>query len=109
MLLFMDADSGFPYASLFTGPMTVASPISCSASEVGIPALLLLSYSSLENERHSADDSSNLSINTNPQFPQNLSPVMLSVIIWIFPQRGQLSVLGENTRFIIYCLELDHK
>src|SRR5919199_674432 len=90
MVLFIDADNGFPEASLSTGPMIVASPISCIARDVGIPARLLSSCSSFENARHSGPISSILSVTTNPQFPQNISPLELSVTIGPFPQRGHL-------------------
>src|SRR5215216_778799 len=92
MVLFIDADNGFPEASLSTGPIMVASPMSCIAREVGIPARLLSSCSSFENARHSGPVSSILSVTTNPQFPQNISPLELSVTIGPFQQRGHLSL-----------------
>src|SRR5919201_4008167 len=92
IVLFIDADNGFPEASLSTGPIIVARPISCIASEVGMPARLLSSCSSLEKARHSGPVSSILSVTTNPQLPQNISPLELSVTIGPFPQRGHLSL-----------------
>src|ERR671911_508174 len=92
MVLFIEADNGLPEASLSTGPIMVASPMSCIAREVGIPARLLSSCSSFENARHSGPVSSILSVTTNPQFPQNISPLELSVTIGPFPQRGHLSL-----------------
>ena len=53
MVLRMVAESGLPVASLSVCPITVASPMSCMASEVGVPVLALSVPSSLENERHS--------------------------------------------------------
>src|SRR5574342_342281 len=90
IVLFMDADSGFPVTSLFACPIMVASPMSCIASEVGEPVLLLSSYSSFENERHSGPESSTRSVITKPHPPQNLSPVVLSVSMEFFPQRAHL-------------------
>src|SRR5215218_4400290 len=87
----MEAESGLPDASLSTGPMMVASPMSCIASDVGIPALLLSSCSSFEKARHSGPSSSILSLTTKPQLPQNISPLELSVTIDPLPQRGQRS------------------
>src|SRR3989337_3827743 len=66
--------------------------MSCIASEVGTPVLLLSSCSSFEKERHSGPDSSNLSVMTKPQLPQNVSPVLLSVTKRPFPHLGHLSV-----------------
>src|SRR5919107_5093577 len=91
MVLFMDAESGLPEASLSTGPMIVANPISCIAKDVGTPALLLSSCSSLENALHSGPVSSILSVTTKPQLPQNISPVELSVTIGPLPHLGHLS------------------
>src|SRR6476660_4460834 len=95
IVLFIDADSGFPEASLSTGPIIVANPISCIANDVGTPALLRSSCSSFENALHSGPVSSILSVTTKPQLPQNISPVELSVTIGPFPQRGQRSVNKE--------------
>ncbi len=78
MVLFIDAVSGFPVASLFWGLITVASPMSCMASDVGTPVRLLFSPS-FENDRHSGPDSSTLSVMTKPHFPQKFSPVLASV------------------------------
>src|SRR5713226_3424195 len=89
IVLFIDADRGFPEASLSAGPIIVASPMSCIASDVGVPVLLRSSCSSLEKDLHSGPDSSTLSVSTKPQPPQNISPVVLSVTIGPFPQRGQ--------------------
>src|SRR5438093_3136601 len=91
IVLFIEAESGLPEASLSTGPIMVASPISCIASDVGMPARLLSSCSSFENARHSGPSSSILSLTTKPQFPQNISPLELSVTIEPLPQRGQRS------------------
>jgi hypothetical protein len=91
MVLFIDAESGLPDASLSTGPIIVASPMSCMARDVGMPALLLSSCSSLENARHSGPSSSILSLTTKPQLPQNISPLELSVTMEPLPQRGQRS------------------
>ena len=92
MVLFIEADSGLPEASLSIGPMIVANPISCIANQVGTPALLLSSCSSFEKALHSGPISSILSVITNPQFPQNISPLELSVTIGPFPHRGHLSL-----------------
>src|ERR671926_1881132 len=90
IVLFIEAERGLPDASLSTGPIIVARPMSCMASDVGIPARLLSSCSSLEKARHSGPISSILSVITKPQFPQNISPLELSVTIGTFPQRGHL-------------------
>jgi hypothetical protein len=87
----MEAESGLPDASLSTGPMMVASPMSCIASDVGMPALLRSSCSSFEKARHSGPSSSILSLTTKPQLPQNISPLELSVTIEPLPHRGQRS------------------
>src|SRR3712207_707577 len=87
----MDAERGFPEASLSTGPIIVARPISCIAKDVGTPALLRSSCSSFENALHSGPVSSILSVTTKPQLPQNISPVELSVTIGPLPHRGQRS------------------
>src|ERR1051326_4743596 len=100
MVLFMDAESGFPDASLSAGPIIVASPMSCIASEVGVPVLLRSSCSSLENDLNSGPDSSTLSISTNPNPPKNISPVVLSVPIGPFPQRGQRPPEQKDSRAI---------
>ena len=57
MVLLIEAERGFPVASLSVGPIIVASPISCIAKDVGTPARLLPSCSSFENDRHSGPDS----------------------------------------------------
>src|SRR5690242_10905595 len=95
IVLFIDADKGFPEASLSIGPIIVANPMSCMAKEVGIPARLLSSCSSFEKALHSGPVSSILSVTTNPQFPQNISPLELSVTMGPFPQRGHLSLNNE--------------
>ena len=64
--------------------------MSCMASDVGTPALLLFSPS-LENDLHSGPDSDTLSVITNPHFPQKFSPVFASVTIVPFPHLGHLS------------------
>ena len=84
----MVAESGFPVESLFAGSIIVDSPMSCIVSDVPAPTLLL-SPSSLENERHSAPVSSSFSDITKPQVPQNSSPLFSSVIIVDLPQLGQ--------------------
>src|SRR5579864_667729 len=91
MVLFIDADSGFPVTSLFAWPIIVASPMSCIASDVGEPVLLLSSDSSFENERHSGPVSSTRSEITKPHPEQNLSPVTLSVTSDFFPHRAHLA------------------
>src|ERR671933_495583 len=91
IVLFIEAESGLPDASLSTGPIIVASPMSCMASDVGMPVLLLSSCSSFEKARHSGPSSSILSLTTKPQLPQNISPLELSVTIDPLPQRGQPS------------------
>src|ERR671927_774845 len=91
IVLFIEAERGLPDASLSTGPIMVASPMSCMASDVGIPVLLLSSCSSFENARHSGPSSSILSLTTKPQLPQNISPLELSVTIEPLPQRGHRS------------------
>src|SRR5262249_16656378 len=92
---FIEADRGFPDASLSTGPIIVASPMSCIANDVGIPVLLLSSCSSFENALHSGPVSSILSVTTYPQLPQNISPLELSVTIGPFPHLGQRSLKIE--------------
>src|SRR5215831_929066 len=104
MVLFIDADNGFPDASLSAGPMIVASPISCIARDVGVPVLLRSSCSSLENDLHSGPDSSTRSVITNPHPPQNISPVVLSVTIGPFPQRGQRPPPPKESRVILYLI-----
>src|SRR5437660_6481572 len=101
IVLFIDAESGFPDASLSAGPIIVASPMSCIASDVGVPVLLRSSCSSLENDLHSGPDSSTRSVRTNPQPPQNISPVVLSVTIGPFPQRGQRPPEPKVSRVMI--------
>src|SRR5688572_22290189 len=87
----MEAESGLPDASLSTGPIIVASLMSCMASDVGMPVLLLSSCSFFEKARHSGPSSSILSLTTKPQLPQNISPLELSVTMEPLPQRGQRS------------------
>ena len=70
----MEAESDLPEASLFTPPITVASPMSCMAIEVGMPPLDLSSFSSLENALHSGPVSTIFSLTTNPQLLQTSSP-----------------------------------
>src|SRR5438445_9874532 len=91
--------------------MIVARPISCMASDVGIPARLLSSCSSLEKARHSGPISSILSVTTNPQLPQNISPLELSVTIGPFPQRGQRSLNTDIsfTKFLHHKISDDKK
>src|SRR5919205_4006135 len=91
IVLFIEADKGLPDASLSTGPIIVASPISCMARDVGMPVLLLSSCSSFEKALHSGPSSSILSLTTKPQLPQNISPLELSVTIEPLPQRGHRS------------------
>ena len=57
MVLFIEAVSGLPEASLLTGLMIVAKPISCMVSDVGAPALVLSPCSSWVNDLHSGPDS----------------------------------------------------
>src|ERR687890_175042 len=97
----MEAERGLPDASLSTGPIMVASPISCMARDVGMPVLLLSSCSSFEKARHSGPSSSILSLTTKPQLPQNISPLELSVTIEPLPQRGQRSPNMEISFTII--------
>src|ERR687889_317690 len=106
IVLFIEADKGLPDASLSTGPIIVASPMSCIAREVGIPARLLSSCSSFENARHSGPVSSILSVTTNPQFPQNISPLELSVTMGPFPQRGHLSLNTDISFTIFHTIKL---
>src|SRR3712207_2701696 len=101
IVLFIEAERGLPDASLSTGPIMVASPISCIARDVGMPVLLLSSCSSFEKARHSGPSSSILSLTTKPQFPQNISPLELSVTIEPLPQRGQRSPNMEISFTII--------
>ena len=70
--------------------MTVANPMSCMASDVGTPALLLFSPS-FENDLHSGPDSDILSVITNPHLLQKFSAVFASVTIDPFPHLGHLS------------------
>ena len=95
MVLFIEADSGFPVESEFSWPIMVASPMSCTASEVGMPVLALSSYSSFENARSSGPELSIRSVITMPHPPQNLSPVTPSVTIKLFPQREQRLSISE--------------
>src|SRR6266511_5238412 len=95
MVLFIDADNGLPDSSLSMGPIIVARPMSCIARDVGMPALLLSSCSSFEKALHSGPVSSILSVITNPQFPQNISPLELSVTIGPLPHLGQRSLNKE--------------
>src|SRR5439155_11452809 len=88
---FIEAERDLPEASLFTPPITVARPMSCMAIEVGIPPLLLSSFSSFEKARHSGPASSIFSLTTKPQLEQKSSPPAVSTIIGPFPQRGHLS------------------
>src|SRR5574338_569941 len=92
MVLFMDDVSGLPDASLSAWPIIVASPMSCMASEVGVPVRVRFSPSSFEKERHSGPSSSTRSVATNPHVLQNISPVLPSVSIAPFAQRGQRSL-----------------
>ena len=91
-MFFIDAVSGLPDASLFTGLITVARPMSCIVSDVGAPALALSPCSSCVKERHSGPDSCSFSDITNPHLEQNISPDSLSVTILPFTQRGQASL-----------------
>src|SRR5215207_11117544 len=106
MVLFIDADSGLPDASLSTGPMIVANPMSCIAKEVGTPALLLSSCSSFENALHSGPVSSILSVTTKPQLPQNISPVELSVTIGPLPHLGHRSPKSDISLTIHFTTKL---
>src|SRR5574338_614238 len=92
MVLFMDDVSGLPDASLSAWPIIVASPMSCMASEVGVPVRVRFSPSSFEKERHSGPSSSTRSVATNPHVLQNISPVLPSVSIAPFAQRGHRSL-----------------
>src|SRR6188472_3862556 len=105
MVLFIEADKGLPEASLSTGPIIVANPISCIANDVGTPALLRSSCSSFENALHSGPVSSILSVTTKPQLPQNISPVELSVTIGPLLHLGHLSPNIE----ISFTIEYHHK
>jgi hypothetical protein len=60
-----------------------------------MPARLRSSCSSFENALHSGPVSSMRSVTTNPQFPQNISPLELSVTIGPFPHLGQRSLNKE--------------
>src|SRR5579875_137496 len=106
IVLFIDAERGFPDASLSAGPMIVASPISCIASDVGVPVLLLSSCSSFENDLHSGPDSSTRSVITKPHPPQNISPVVLSVTMGPFPQRGQRPPEPKDSRVMLYLIRI---
>jgi hypothetical protein len=86
-VLFIADVNGFPVASLFCGLMIVDNPMSCIASDVWTPALLLFSPS-FENDLHSGPDSSVLSVITNPHLPQKFSPVLASVTIDPLPHLG---------------------
>ncbi len=92
MVLFIEDVSGFPDASLSAWPIIVARPMSCIASEVGVPVRVRFSPSSFEKERHSGPSSSTRSVATNPHVLQNISPVLPSVSIAPFAQRGQRSL-----------------
>jgi hypothetical protein len=87
----MEPDNDLPDASLFTPPITVARPMSCIAMEVGLPVLLLLSFSSLEKDLHSGPASTTFSFITRPQLLQKSSPLGLSVTINLIPHLGHLS------------------
>ena len=63
---FIEAESDLPEASLFTPPMTVASPMSCMAIEVGIPPLDRSSFSSLEKALHSGSGLLDLLLDHEP-------------------------------------------
>src|SRR3989344_2217387 len=89
IVLFMADVSGFPDESRFIGLMIVASPLSCMVSDVGAPVLVGSVPPSFENDLHSGPESDNISEITYPHFPQNLSPVTLSVNMPFFPQRPQ--------------------
>ena len=91
MVLFMDAASGRPEASLLTGLITVARPMSCMVSDVGAPALARSPCSSCENDRHSGPDSCIFSVTTYPHFEQNISPDSLSVTSLPLAHLGQVS------------------
>ena len=68
----------------------VASPMSCIVSDVGTPVLVGSFPPSFGNDLHSGPVSLNFSDMTKPHFPQNSSPVTLSVNMPFFPQRAQL-------------------
>src|SRR5579864_9036806 len=85
IVFFIDADKGFPVESLLACPITVASPMSCTARDVGIPVLALSSNCSFENDCLSGPKSFTISFTTNPHPPQNRSPVVPSVNILAFP------------------------
>lgn len=93
MVLFIDADNGVPDASLFEGLMIVDNPLSYIVSDVGAPVLVVFTLPGVENDFRSGPDSCDNSEITNPHFLQNLSPVVLSVIIVFFPQR--LHIVSE--------------
>src|SRR5206468_2869695 len=93
------------YSAAATSPgidLPLTSPMSCIASDVGVPVLLRSSCSSLENDLHSGPDSSTRSVRTNPQPPQNISPVVLSVTMGPFPQRGHRPPEPKVSRVISY-------
>ena len=88
---FMEPDNDLPDASLFMPPITVARPISCIVMEVGLPVLLLLSFSSLEKDLDSGPASTIFSFITKPQLLQKSSPLELSITISLLPHLGHLS------------------
>src|SRR3970040_1387904 len=85
--LFIDDVSGFPVESLFAAPITVDNPMSCIVNDVPAPTLVLFA-SSFAKERHSAPVSEILSETTKPHLPQNNSPVVSSVTIFLSPHEG---------------------
>src|SRR5579863_266901 len=93
MVCFIEEERGFPIASVLPCPIIVASPMSCTASDVGNPVLALSSYSSFVNARVSDPKSTIRSCMTKPHPLQNFSPVELSVTRESFPHRMQLPAL----------------
>src|SRR5208282_1647714 len=87
----IEPESVLPEASLFSPPMTVASPMSDMATEVGRPTLLFSSFSSLEKDLHSGPASAIFSLRTKPQLLQNSSPPEESIIIGLWAHLGHLS------------------
>jgi hypothetical protein len=101
MVLFIEEDNGLPVASLLAGLITVDSPLSCIVSDVGAPVLAVSTPPCVENDRFSGPDSSTFSVITKPHFPQNCSPVTLSVNRDFFPQREQLE-FGFKVIILVY-------
>ena len=97
----MDAESGFPEASLSTGPIIVASPISCIARDVGCQHDCGLHALPLKSSPFWTSFLNTLG-NYKSAIAQNISPLELSVTIGPFPHLGQrshkeISLTNSNT------------